>query len=195
MSTGMWPATWHDEGVDDRALVDAVLSGDRQAFGILVERETRAVYRACLRIVGRPHDAEDVTQESFVAAYRAIRTYRGDGSLRAWLLRIATRQSFRRLTQRRATVDLADIPERRLADASTEPTRVVVELESRRAVRNAVAALPEPYREVVALRFFADMSLAEVAEATGRPLNTVKTHLRRGLERLRPALGNGGMDR
>ena len=195
MSTGPWAATWHDERVDDRALVDAVLSGDRQAFGILVERETRAVYRACLRILGRPHDAEDVTQESFVAAYRALRTYRGEGSLRAWLLRIATRQSFRRLTQRRATVELAEIPEPRLADASSEPTKVVVELESRRAVRSAVAALPDPYREVVALRFFADLSLAEVAEATGRPLNTVKTHLRRGLERLRPALGNDGMDR
>jgi RNA polymerase sigma-70 factor (ECF subfamily) len=52
-----------------------------------------------------------------------------------------------------------------------------------------VSALDEPYREVVALRFFADMSLAEVAETTGRPLNTVKTHLRRGLERLRPAFG------
>ena len=68
-------------------------------------------------------------------------------------------------------------------------------MESRREVREAVAALPEPYREVVALRFFADLSLAEVAEATGRPLNTVKTHLRRGLERLRPAFGSGGVER
>jgi RNA polymerase sigma-70 factor (ECF subfamily) len=195
MASGMWPAAWHDEGVDDRALVDAVLAGDRQAFGHLVERETRSVYRACLRILGRPHDAEDVTQESFVAAYRAIRTYRGEGSLRAWLLRIATRQSFRRLSQRRATVDLDAIPAPRLADASSEPTRVVIDLESRRAVQNAVAALPEPYREVVALRFFADLSLAEVADATGRPINTVKTHLRRGLERLRPTLGESGVER
>jgi RNA polymerase sigma-70 factor (ECF subfamily) len=195
MASGMWPAAWHDEGVDDRALVDAVLAGDRQAFGHLVERETRSVYRACLRILGRPHDAEDVTQESFVAAYRAIRTYRGEGSLRAWLLRIATRQSFRRLSQRRATVDLDAIPAPRLADASSEPTRVVIDLESRRAVQNAVAALPEPYREVVALRFFADLSLAEVADATGRPINTVKTHLRRGLERLRPTLGERGVER
>lgn len=195
MASGMWPATWHDEGVDDRALVDAVLAGDRQAFGHLVERETRSVYRACLRILGRPHDAEDVTQESFVAAYRAIRTYRGEGSLRAWLLRIATRQSFRRLSQRRATVDIDAIPAPRLADASNEPTRVVIDLESRRAVQQAVAALPDPYREVVALRFFADLSLAEVADATGRPLNTVKTHLRRGLERLRPTLGERAVDR
>lgn len=191
----MWPATWHDEGVDDHALIDAVLAGDRQAFGYLVERETRSVYRACIRILGRPHDAEDVTQESFVTAFRSLRTYRGDGSLRAWLLRIATRQAFRRLTQRRATVELAEVPEPRLADASNEPTRVVLDLESRREVRDAVAALPEPYREVVALRFFADLTLAEVAEATDRPLNTVKTHLRRGLERLRPTLGTRGADR
>jgi RNA polymerase sigma-70 factor (ECF subfamily) len=195
MASGVWPATWHDERVDDRALIDAVLSGDRRAFGVLVERETRTVYRATLRILGRPHDAEDVTQESFVAAYRSIRTYRGEGSFRGWLLRIATRQAFRRLAQRRPTVDIDTIPEPRLADASGEPTRLLIDRESRDAVRDAVAALPEPYREVVALRFFGELSLAEVAEATGRPINTVKTHLRRGLERLRPVLGTPKADR
>lgn len=158
---------------------------------MLVERETGAVYRASLRILGRPHDAEDVTQESFVAAYRAVATYRGEGSLRAWLLRIATRQAFRRLAQRRPTAELDAIPEPRLADATSEPTRLLVAAEGQRAIREAVSALAEPYREVVALRFFADLSLMEVAEATGRPLNTVKTHLRRGLERLRPALAEG----
>jgi RNA polymerase sigma-70 factor (ECF subfamily) len=195
MASGMLPATWHDERVDDRALIDAVLSGDRRAFGVLVERETRSVYRATLRILGRPHDAEDVTQESFVAAYRSIRTYRGDGSLRGWLLRIATRQAFRRLAQRRPTVDIDAIPEPRLADASGEPTRLLIDRESRDAVRDAVSTLPEPYREVVALRFFGELSLAEVADATGRPINTVKTHLRRGLERLRPVLGPGEAER
>lgn len=188
-ATGMSWTTWHDERVDDRALIDAVLSGDRRAFGVLVERETRTVYGACLRILGRPQDAEDVTQESFVAAYRSIRTFRGEGSFRGWLLRIATRQAFRRLSQRRTTVDLDAIPEPRLADASSEPTRLVVDRERRNEVRDAVVALPEPYREVVALRFFGELSLAEVAETTGRPINTVKTHLRRGLERLRPTLG------
>ena len=195
MSTGMWPATWHDEGVDDRALVDAVLAGDRQAFGHLVERETRSVYRACLRILGRPHDAEDVTQESFVAAFRAIGGYRGDGSLRGWLLKIATRQSFRRLAQRRPTAELDAVGEPILADAAADPKRIVVAAEARDEVREAVAQLPEPYREVVALRFFGELSLAEVAEATGRPINTVKTHLRRGLERLRPMVAAEGIDR
>lgn len=195
MATGMWEVAWHDGRVDDRALIDALLSGDRRAFEVLVERETRTVYRACLRILGRPHDAEDVTQESFVAAYRSIRTFRGEGSIRGWLLRIATRQAFRRLSQRRVTVDLDAVPEPRLADAAGEPTRVLLDRERRDAVQDAVATLPEPYREVVALRFFGELSLAEVAEATGRPINTVKTHLRRGLERLRPALGSEEPDR
>lgn len=185
----MW-ATWHDEGVEDRALIDAVRAGDRDAFGILVDRETPSVYRTCLRILGRPADAEDVTQESFVAAFRAIRGFRGDGSLRGWLLRIATRQAFRRLSQRRPQADLGAVGEAMLADDGADPGRHVVAEERRAAVRAAVADLREPYREVVALRFFGDLSLFEVAEATGRPVNTVKTHLRRGLERLRPLVGD-----
>lgn len=187
----MWPATWHDGRVDDHALVSALRAGDRGAFDVLVERETSAVYRACLRVLGRAHDAEDVTQESFVAAYHAISTYRGEGSLRAWLMRIATRQAFRRLAQRRPTAELDAVPEPRLADATGEPTRVLLAKEGQQVIRDAVASLAEPYREVVALRFFADLSLMEVAEATGRPLNTVKTHLRRGLQRLRPILSEG----
>jgi RNA polymerase sigma-70 factor, ECF subfamily len=185
----MWRAAWDDEGVDDGALISALRAGGRDAFGLLVERETSSVYRACLRILGRPHDAEDVTQESFIAAYRAIRTFRSEGSLRGWLLRIATRQCFRRLEQRRPAADLGAIGDGLLVDTSAEPARAVVAREARDDIRAAVSALDEPYREVVALRFFADMSLAEVAETTGRPLNTVKTHLRRGLERLRPAFG------
>ena len=182
----MWGTAWHDGGVDDRALIDALRAGDRHAFGVLVDQETQGVYRTCLRILGRPHDAEDVTQESFVAAYRSIGSYRGDGSLRGWLLRIATRQSFRRLSQRRPTAALDAVGEPVLADHAADPTRIIVAAEQRDEVRDAVSQLREPYREVVALRFFGELSLAEVAEATGRPLNTVKTHLRRGLERLRP---------
>ena len=155
---------------------------------MLVQHETRTVYQATYRILGRTADAEDVTQEAFVAAYRSIGTFRGEGSLRGWLLRIATRIAFRRLSQRRETADLAAVGEPVLADRSAEPARAVIAAERQQTVRDAIEELPDPYREVVALRFLADLSLAEVAEATGRPLNTVKTHLRRGLERLRPRL-------
>jgi RNA polymerase sigma-70 factor (ECF subfamily) len=184
----MQTRAWHDEGVDDdRALVDAVLGGDRDAFNRVVELETAAVYRACLRILGQPHDAEDVTQESLVTAFRALGTYRGEGSLRAWLLRIATRQAFRRAGQRRPTAPIESVAEARLADHGADPARAALAAERDSALREAVTRLPDRFREVVALRFFADLSLNEIAESTGRPLNTVKTHLRRGLEALRPA--------
>jgi RNA polymerase sigma-70 factor, ECF subfamily len=182
---------WHDEGVDDRAFIDAVRAGDREAFGMLVELETRTVYRTALRILGRPEDAEDVTQDTFVAAIRSVRSFRGDGPIRAWLMRIATRQAFRRLGTLTPTAPVEDVPERLTADTSDEPTRVFAAVERREEVRRAVGALPEPYREVVALRFFGELSLAEVADATGRPINTVKTHLRRGLERLRQIVDDG----
>lgn len=172
--------------MDDRGLVDTVLGGNRDAFRVLVEREQVAVYRTCLRILGRPHDAEDVAQESFVIAYRALSSYRGEGALGGWLMRIATRQAFRRLGQRR---DAAELDQEVATHApALDPVAVTLAGERQRAVRLAVAALNDPYREVVALRFFGELSLEEIAATTRRPLNTVKTHLRRGLERLRANL-------
>lgn len=180
-------AAWHDGAVDDHGLVTVVLAGDRDAFRQLVEREQVTVYRVCLRILGRPHDAEDVAQESFVIAYRSLGTYRGDGPLGGWLMRIAMRQAYRRLGQRRELSELP--PEVPMANSESDPVAATLVSERQREVRQAVAALRDPYREVVALRFFGEMSLEEIAITTRRPLNTVKTHLRRGLERLRPLLG------
>lgn len=179
---------WHDGRVDDRALVRAVLDGDRDAFRPLVEREAVAVYRACLRVMGRPADAEDVAQEAFVIAYRSLGSYRGDGPLGAWLMRIATRQAYRRLAQRRDPVDLATAGDPPAGGDETEPLPTLVAAERATELRRGVATLPDPYRETIAMRFFGDLALDEIASATGRPLNTVKTQLRRGLERLRDAL-------
>lgn len=175
--------------MDDRQLFDAITTGDRDAFRTLVEREGAAVFRACYRMLGRVAEAEDAAQESFVIAYRAIGTYRGEGTLGAWLGRIATRQALRRLGQRRETVPL-EAPEGTIQLAGgPDPLGAALAAEREQTVRSAVAALSDPYRETVALRFFAELSLNEIAEATGRPLGTVKTHLHRGLARLRDTLG------
>ncbi len=181
---------WHDPGVEDRAIVQAVLTGDRDAFRLLVEREQGTVYRVCLRILGRPHDAEDVAQESFVIAYRSLAGYRGDGPLAGWLVRIATRLAYRSLGQRRPTTPIDDTGELPLRATGGDPVAAALAGERERSVRLAVAALPDPYRETIALRFFGQLSLDEIASTTRRPLNTVKTHLRRGLERLRRQMDN-----
>jgi len=89
---------------------------------------------------------------------------------------------------RRETVPLESVGGAYDVSAGPDPLGAAIAAERGLAVRNAVTALKEPYREIVALRFFAELSLNEIADATGRPLGTVKTHLHRGLARLRDAL-------
>lgn len=172
---------------DDRAAVDAVLAGDRDAFRVLVDRESAAVVRACHRILGDIHDAEDAAQEAFVTAFRGLAGWRGDGPFGAWISRIAVRIALRR-AQRRRDVSWIDpnAPERPLdLPGGVDPAASSLRAERAADLRTAVARLDEPYRETIALRFFSGLSLDEIATQTGRPLGTVKTHLHRGLIRLR----------
>lgn len=186
----------------DRAIVESVLAGDRDAFRILVDREAAPVVRACHRILGDLHEAEDAAQEAFVTAYRSLASWRAEGPFGAWLTRIAVRIAIRQASRRRSvtwldvgdtsagshgddTVSASLTAASMAASARTDPYALTERAERASAIRTAVAALPEPYREVVTLRFFGELPLEEIARELDRPLGTVKTHLHRGLLRLR----------
>jgi RNA polymerase sigma-70 factor (ECF subfamily) len=187
-----------------------VLAGDTEAFRRLVERESVALVRACHRILGDRADAEDAAQDAFVTAYRQLATWRGEGTFGAWLMRIGVRIALRQAGKRK-TVTWRDPlapgdagpsavdPITKATDQSaidsaplTDPAVLSMRAERATELRAAVTGLPEPYREVVALRFFAEATLDEIARQTGRPIGTVKTQLRRGLARLRTEFERDG---
>ncbi len=175
--------------MQDIDLARAASGGDGHAFRELVERETPSLFQTCYRILGRVDEAEDAVQDTFVAAYRSIGAFRGDGSASAWLARIATRECWRRAARSRR-LNAATTFESAAADAldPSDPLGETLASEQREGVRRAVLALREPYREVIALRFFSELSILDIALATGRPEGTVKSQLHRGLDQLRGRL-------
>jgi RNA polymerase sigma-70 factor (ECF subfamily) len=180
---------------DDVALSRALVSGDVRAFEVLIERQSAQVVRACYRVLGRVDEAEEAAQEAFVLAYRALGTFRGDGHPAGWLMRIATREAWRRSAararHRTASMPLDDaalsLPSPRL-----DPSQSLMRNEDQQQVRMAVSRLPEPYREVITLRYFGELSLGEIGTVTRRPLGTVKAQVHRGLERLRALIEEDG---
>lgn len=182
---------------EDRALADAVLGGDHDAFRVLVDREAPAVLAACRRILADPTDAEDAAQEAFLLAYRKLGTYRAEGPLGGWLMRIAIRGARDRAMRRPSTEllrmdDEGPFSRSLLADprlTSQGPETLLENGEQARGLRAAVADLPPHYRDAVQGRYVDDLSFAEIALATGRSEPTVRTHAHRGLARLRIRLG------
>jgi RNA polymerase sigma factor (sigma-70 family) len=168
-----------EEGDDE--LMAAVRDGSERAFNVLVDRHQQAV-RAFLRGLTSWDDADDIAQETFLAVWTNARSFRG-GHVRAWLFSIAWRKAkgaqrswFRR---RRRDSDYL---------GTAAPTRDM-STEDRLAVRQAIATLPLAQRAAVVLSFGCGLTHPEAAEALGVPLGTVKSHILRGRDRLRAALG------
>jgi RNA polymerase sigma-70 factor (ECF subfamily) len=177
----------------DRSLADAVLAGNGDAYGLLVERAMDTVFAACRRIMNDPDDAADVAQDAFVQAYRALPTWRGEGPFGAWVRRIAMRMAFARLRTRR-TLPFPDLDRDDAgpaAEVEQEPEHLALSRESRSELVALIAGLPHDYRRVVALRFADELSIEQIARATGVPEGTVKSRLHRAIAQLRRQLDQG----
>lgn len=137
-------------------------------------------------LLGAGSEADDVVQESFVKAYRALGTFRGGSAFRPWLLRIVaneTRNLHRSRSRRWRREEQAAIP-----DSVLDPADAAVSTERRRELLDAVQTLPEHYRLVVTCRYLLDLDEQETATVLGWPRGTVKSRLHRALGRLRTQL-------
>jgi len=168
----------------DAELVEAARRGSNQAFERLVGRHQQAVRGFLRRTCGDWADADDLAQDTFVAAWTALGRYKGEASVRSWLCGIAWRKalSHRRSRGRGASRDRAFAEaDDGLAEAPGE--------EERMDLAHALAALPMEQRAAVSLCLAADFSHAEAAHALDLPLGTLKSHVTRGRAKLLEALG------
>lgn len=171
----------------DALLVERARRGDQDSFRILIELHARAVYTLALRIVLSPQDAEEVAQDAFVRAWRALPEFRGESSFATWLYRIASRRalvravSLRRRAQSETPLDAHDV------EGRPDPASIPATNRTRLRLERLVAALPEMQRAAVTLFYLQNRSVQEVATTLDLPPGTVKTHLYRSRAALREA--------
>jgi RNA polymerase sigma-70 factor, ECF subfamily len=193
--------------VSDLSLVRRVQRGDKGAFDALVLKYQHKVVKLVMRYVRSPAEAEDIAQEAFIKAYRALPQFRGDSAFYTWLYRIAINTAKNAVVSRDRSpidfdLDLQNPDESyemqgRLADTET-PEALTLTDEIRTTVNEAIEALPDDLRMAIVLREIEGLSYEEIAESMGCPVGTVRSRIFRAREaidrRLREVF-EGGLGR
>ena len=177
--------------IEEALLISRAREGDQDAFRQLVERYQGAVYNLAYRMLGDPGDAEDAAQEIFVRIYRQLGRYDPARKFSTWTLAIATNYCIDQLRRRRMQlVPLENIiPWARSREVGPEGEAITQE--SRDEVQRLIKQLPEKYRAPLVLRYFDELSCAEIAEVLGMPEGTVKTQIHRARKALEKLLAEG----
>jgi RNA polymerase sigma-70 factor (ECF subfamily) len=170
--------SWEDS--TDLELVRAATE-DLEAFGELIRRHQDFVYGAAMRVVRNPAIAEELAQDTFLRAFRALDGFRGDSQVRSWLYRIATNLAKNTVVRRKEfpTDQGLDVPVHIHHTARLETHAMSVDL------RAAIDRLPDKLKEPLVLREYDELSYEEIAEKTNTPLNTVRTRILRARRALR----------
>lgn len=186
------------EAMPDAELARRIAGGDHDAFTLLMRRFNRPLYRTARSIVKDDAEAEDVVQEAYLHAYRAIGTFRGDARLSTWLTRIVVNESIARSRKasRRADVialegDVTGRESMNMDSADMQqdrPENNAMRAETRRLLESKIDALPEAFRTVFVLRALEEMSVEEAAICLGIPEATVRTRFFRARSLLRESL-------
>jgi RNA polymerase sigma-70 factor (ECF subfamily) len=179
--------------VDTNALIRRCQRGNKLAIEVLIKRYQDYVYRLCYLVMRNEQDAEDMAQETFIRAFRALPRFeiREGASFEAWLYRISVNCCRSRMRRRWYQVlPWPDPPPPLHSEPEKHPDRQMMQLEARDAMLAAVNTLGEKHRLVVILRYYADLSNEEIAQALNIPSGTVRSRLFTARQRLRALLGD-----
>ncbi len=189
----------------DRQLVERARAGDKHAFDLLVQKYHRRLMRLLSRMVRNQEEVEDIAQETFIKAYRALPQFRGDAAFYTWLYRIGVNTARNFLSSRgralptisdQAVNDDDEPDERLVAQDISTPESMLLSKQVAIAVNEAIDALPEELRTAITLREMEGMSYEEIAEMMACPIGTVRSRIFRAREaiaaKLRPILGTTG---
>lgn len=178
----------------DEVLIERALDGSQRAWVKLVERHERLVFNYCLRQMRNRSDAMDLMQDVFLAVYRHLPSYRGEGQFAAWLMRIAVNKTMDllRLRQRSPQVDTDDEAETAMLDWQApdehSPAFVIEQHSDNAQIHALLQSLPIEQRLVVELKFFQHFTFEQIGVQTGVPVNTVKSRLYASLQKLKDQL-------
>jgi len=174
----------------DQQLVDRVLSGNKNAFNLLVLRYQHRVSALIARFVHDPHEVEDVCQEAFIKAYRALALFRGDSAFYTWLYRIAVNTAKNHLVSRsrRPPADDVDVDEAAVSEIGTvlreieNPESKLITEKLKQTIEAAIEDLPEDLRTAFTLREFSGLSYEDITEVMDCPVGTVRSRIFRARE-------------
>lgn len=179
----------------DQEIIEKYLEGETDALDLLVDRYMSIIYRFIYRQMGNADDANDITQDVFVKAWKNLKKYNPNQNFKTWIMTIARNSSIDYLRKRKSinfsklNNDFSDEEfEDTLVDSEPLPDEVYERGEAKGVVEELMKVLTETQRSAINLRINEDLSFEEIAEVLGRPLNTVKSDFRRGLIAMRKSL-------
>lgn len=185
----------------DQQLVERVQRGEKRAFDLLVSKYQRKLFRLLSRLIRDPAEIEDVAQEAFIKAYRALPNFRGESAFYTWLYRIAinTAKNYLVAQGRRAPTqsdteieDAENFDDGELLRNEDTPDRILLSKQVAEAVNRAIEALPEELRTAIVLRELEGLTYEEIAASMNCPIGTVRSRIFRAreavAEELRPLL-------
>ena len=183
---------------DEVRLVTASKKGDQDAFAQLVQQHQRRVFNLAFRMLQQYEEANEVTQETFLAAWQGLPSFRGDAQFSTWLYRIAYNCALKQLEQRKRDKALQVVVQaEQIAASIGQEQRVDAALETharQTMVQEQLSQLPAKYRIVLILRHLQEMTYEEMAQILTMPIGTIKTHLFRARNLLKERLEKFGVE-